>query len=75
MVKYKAIRRDHRSTVTRLINKIEELSAREIRTAIASLKTKREVLKTPDNQILDVTEVENMKQEILDTKDFKYNTT
>ena len=74
MEKYQAIRRGHRSVVTRLINKtderIEELFAREICTAIDSLGTKREVLKTLDNQIIDDTEVENMEREILDANDF-----
>lgn len=77
MEKLKAKRGGHRSTVTRLINRTEEklegLSPREIRTAIDSLETKQQMLQTLDNEILDVTEVEDMEQEMLDTDDFNYN--
>lgn len=78
MEKIKFIRRGHRSVVTRLINKTNERfetgpSAREIRTAIDSLETKQELFKTLDNQIIDVTEVDDIEQELLDTDDFNYN--
>ena len=79
MEKFKAIRRGQRSAVTRLINRTDEkietteISAREIRTAIEALQTKRDVLKTLDNQIIDVTEIEDMEQEILDTEDFNFH--
>ena len=78
MEKYKAIRRGHRRAVTHLINRTDEkieqgeISAWEIRTAIEALETKRDVLKTLDNQITDVTEIEDMEQEILETEEFNY---
>ena len=79
MASFKAIRRGHRSAVTRLINRTDEkieqgeFSAREIRTALEVLETKRDVLKTLDNQIIDVTEIEDMEQEILETEEFNYH--
>ena len=54
MASFKAIRRGHRNAVTRLINRTDEkieqgeFSAREIRTALEVLETKRDVLKTLD---------------------------
>ena len=79
MEKYKAIRRGHRRAVTHLINRTDEkieqgeISPWEIRTAIEALETKRDVLKTLDNQITDVTEIEDMEQEILETEEFNYH--
>ena len=79
MASFKAIRRGHRNAVTRLINRTDEkieqgeFSAREIRTVLEVLETKRDVLKTLDNQIIDVTEIEDMEQEILETEEFNYH--
>ena len=77
MEKLKSIRGGHRSVVTPLIRRTDEkiateISPREIRTAIDSLETKRYVLLNLDSQIIDVTEIDDMEQEMLDTDDFNY---
>ena len=76
MEKYKAIRGGHRSGISRLINRIDEkitqneISDQELHAAIDTLEKKREILQQLDNQILDITELEDMEQEILDTDDY-----
>ena len=77
MENLKSIRGGHKSVVTRLIHRTDEkiateISLREIRTAIDSLETKRYVLLNLDSQIIDVTEIDDMEQEMLDTDDFNY---
>ena len=60
MAKYKAIKKGHRSGVSRIINRIDEkISQNEIRdqelhAAIHTLKKKRETLQQLDSQIPDI---------------------
>ena len=80
MEKFQAIRRGHRSAVTRLINRTDEkiergeISALETCTTIETLETKRDVFnKTLDNQIINLTEIEDKEQESLDTEELNYH--
>jgi hypothetical protein len=75
MEKLKAIRGGHKSAVTRLINRTDEKIAendvgdQELHVlAIIETLVKRNLLKTLDGEILEVTEVEDMEQEIMDTE-------
>jgi hypothetical protein len=73
MEKLKAIRGGHKSAVTRLINRTDEKIAendvgdQELSAVIETFVKKRNLLKTLDGEILEVTEVEDMEQEIMDT--------
>ena len=74
MEKPKAICGGHKSAVTRLINRTDEKIAendvgdQELSAVIETLVKKRNLLKTLDGEILEVTEVEDMEQEIMDTE-------
>jgi hypothetical protein len=76
MEKLKAIRGGHKSAVTRLINRTDEKIAENdvvdqelhVLAVIETLVKKRNLLKTLDGEILEVTEVEDMEQEIMDTE-------
>ena len=76
MEKLKAIRGGHKSAVTRLINRTDEKIAendvgdQELSAVIETFVKKRNLLKTLDGEILEVTEVEDMEQEIMDTDEY-----
>ena len=76
MEKCKAVRGGHRSGVSRLINRTDEkitqneITNQELRAAVDALERKREILQQLDNQIVDITEFEDMEQEILDSDDY-----
>jgi hypothetical protein len=76
MEKLKAIRGGHKNIVTRLINSTDEKIAendvgdQELSAVIETLVKKRNLLKTLDGEILEVTEVEDMEQEIMDTDEY-----
>ena len=76
MERLKAIRGGHKSAVTRLIDRTDETIAendigeQELSAVIETLVRKRNLLQTLDGEILEVTEEEDMEQEIMDTHEY-----
>lgn len=76
MEKLKAVRSGHRKVISRLIDrtnhKIEDCSVHrhELQSAIQNIIQKQELLQKIDSEILDLTDVENVEQEIVESEEF-----
>ena len=76
--KLRAIRAGHRSTITRLLKKLEEDNSEKIaerenlELILETLEAKKTTLKDLDEKILTETQEEDTEKEILDTDEYNF---
>jgi len=72
----KAVRGGHRSAVTKLINrtddKIEEneITDRELSATIENLQKKGDLLQNLDSKLLDITDIDDLENEIVESDEY-----